>query len=59
MNKTEVITEVSLISGIEKTVCVKVVNTLEEVLSRELNSSQNVRTAFDKIYGLMNLLRNK
>jgi nucleoid DNA-binding protein len=59
MNKTEVITEISQISGIGKTECIKVVDALEEVLCKELDSSENARTAFDKIYGLMNLLRNK
>lgn len=59
MNKTEVITEVSQISGIERIECIKVINALEEVLDRELTSSGNARIAFDKIYGLMNLLRNK
>lgn len=59
MNKTELIREVSRISGIESSDCIKVMDALEQALSQELESSQSVRNAFDKIHGLMSILRNK
>lgn len=58
MNKTELIREVSRISGMATSDCTKIIDTLEQVLGKELESSRSLRTAFDKIYGLINILRN-
>ncbi|MBK5721812.1 HU family DNA-binding protein [Dysgonomonas sp. Marseille-P4677] len=53
MNKKEVITRVSQLSGIEYTSCDKVIEALEQVLSEELESSNGIRNAFGKVYKLI------
>lgn len=59
MNKKEVITKVSQLSGIEYSNCIKVIEALEQVLSEELEASNGIRSAFGKIYRLMGYLKNK
>jgi len=59
MNKKEVVTKVSQLSGIEYSDCCKVIEALEQVLGEELESSDGIRNAFGKVYKLMDLFRNK
>ena len=58
MNRTEVITEISQISGVAPEDCDKVINALEQVLNRELESSKGIKNAFGKIYKLMSIFKN-
>lgn len=59
MNKTNVISKVSEISGVASLECVRVLDALESVLSTELEASKGIGKAFDKIYKVMSLFRNK
>jgi hypothetical protein len=57
MNKKEIVTKVSHLSGIEYSGCCKVLEALEQVLSEELDASDGIRNAFGKIYKLIGFLQ--
>lgn len=57
MNKKEVITKVSQLSGIRHSDCCKVIEALEQVLSEELKNSNGIRNAFGKVYKLIKFLK--
>lgn len=57
MNKKEVVTKVSQLSGIEYSDSCKVIEALELVLGEELETSNGKRNAFGKIYKLMEFLK--
>ncbi|MEW9502819.1 HU family DNA-binding protein [Jeotgalibacillus marinus] len=59
MNNTEVLEEVSEKSGINIDDCKKVLDAFEEVLSDEMSNSENVSSAFDKVYKVLSFLKNK
>lgn len=59
MNKTEVITNVSIRSGINREECEKVLDIFEEVLSDEIAGSKRVGNAFEKVYKLMSFIKSK
>ena len=58
MNKTEVISKLSLATGLIEADCSKVLESLEDILREELESSKSVSNALDKVYKLMQLFRN-
>lgn len=57
MNKKEVVTKVSQLSGVGYTDCDKVIEALEQVLSDQLEASNGIRDAFGKVYKLMGFLK--
>ena len=57
MNKQEVITKVAHLSGIGYSDCDNVIEALEQVLSEELEASNGVKNAFEKVYKLMGILK--
>jgi Bacterial DNA-binding protein. len=57
MNKQEVITKVSQLSGVEYSDCCRVIEALEQVLSEELEASDGLRNAFGKVYQLLEFLK--
>lgn len=57
MNKAEVVTKVSQLSGVEYSDCSKVIEALEQVLGNELEDSNGVRNALDKAYKLIGFLK--
>jgi len=57
MNKRELLLKTSKLSGIETSACEKVLKTLEEVMSDELESSKNAKSFFEKLYNLMSILK--
>lgn len=59
MNKKEVVTKVSQLSGIEYSDCNKVIEALERVLSEELEATNGIRNAFGKVHKLMEFLKKK
>ena len=59
MNKRETISAISEKTGIDSETCIKVTDSLERVLSDELEESGGVRNAFDKIYDLLNIIKDK
>lgn len=59
MNKEELVQKVSLQSGVEKEVCEKVLNTFEEVLSDELENSNGLGNALDKVHQVLSFFKNK
>ncbi len=59
MNKREVITQVALESGIEESICLTVIDTLEEVLTQEANLSGGRRKMVDFAYSILSRIRNK
>lgn len=57
MNKEEVITKVSQLSGVEYSDCEKIIEALEQVFSEELETSNGIRYAFGKVHKLMGFLK--
>ncbi len=58
MNKREVIRNVSVRSGVDDEVCVKVLYALEEVLSEELAYGRG-QNKFDFVYKVMTFIKRK
>ncbi|QQK74854.1 HU family DNA-binding protein [Salicibibacter cibarius] len=59
MNNTEVVTKVAEESGVNVEDCQKVLDAFEDVLSTELSQSKDVRSAFDKVYKVLHVFKNK
>ncbi|MCD8029595.1 MAG: hypothetical protein LUF85_01820 [Bacteroides sp.] len=59
MNKREMITKVVLESGIEESIYLTVIDTLEEVLTQEANLSGGRRKMIDFAYFILSRIRNK
>lgn len=59
MNKRRVINEVLLSTGVEPEKCNRIFNSLETILKNELEKSDGIRNAFDSIYILMELIKNR
>lgn len=57
MNKREVVAKVSLLSGLKYSDCEKVIESLAQVLSTELEASGGIRMAFRTLYKLMGVLK--
>ncbi|GEM_PF-1819960 len=58
MNKREVIAKVALESRVREEICVHVIDTLEEVLTQEINRPGGWRKIFDTVYNLMTRMRD-
>lgn len=59
MNKKEVVGNISQATGLELKECIQIIDSLEVVLTRELEETNGVRTSFDKIFLLMDFLKNR
>ncbi|MCC8187463.1 MAG: hypothetical protein LIP08_08125 [Bacteroides sp.] len=59
MNKREVITKVALESGIGESICLRVIDTLEEVWTQEANLSGGRRKMVDVACFVLSRIRNK
>lgn len=59
MNKRDVISVISEKTGIDSETCTKVTDSLETVLGDELEKSEGIRNAFDKIHALLDMIRDK
>lgn len=59
MNKRDVINDISEKTGINATICTRVIDSLETVLSGELEKSGGLRNAFDKIHNLLDIIKDK
>lgn len=59
MNKRETIRAISEKTGIDTETCIKVTDSLETVLSDELEKSGGVKNAFDKIHNLLDIIKDK
>ena len=59
MNKREVITNVSMRSGIDENICRIVLDTFEEVFTDELTYNKGKGSRFDRIYKIMTFLKGK
>lgn len=57
MNKRDVVTKVSLLSGLEYSDCDRVIESLAQVLGEELKNSRGIRAAFGKLHKLMDVLK--
>lgn len=59
MDKNMIAAKVSARSGISEEDCKKVIDSFEEVLSEELESSKSLGKAFNRVYNIMNFFKNK
>lgn len=59
MNNTETMNTISHATGIELEKCISIVDSLEVVLIHELEGTGEVRKFFDRIYLLLNFLKNE
>lgn len=59
MNNTEMVAKVSEKSGVNMNDCQKVLDAFEEVLSDELAHSEDVSSAFEKVYSVLHFFKNK
>lgn len=59
MNKRDVINDLSEKTEIDTTTCTRVIASLETVLSNELEKSGGIRSAFDKIHALLDMIRGE
>ena len=59
MNKRDVIKDLSEKTEIDTTTCTRVIASLETVLSNELEKSGGIRSAFDKIHALLDMIRGE
>lgn len=57
MNKQEIITKISQLSGVKYSDCKKVTEALEQVLNEELETSNGIRNALGKAYKLIGFLK--
>jgi len=57
MNKKETMIKISDLSGIEYSDCCKVIETLEQILSKELDASNGIRSTFNRVHKLMEFLK--
>lgn len=59
MNKKEVIATVASRSGVNPEDCIKVVDTLEEVIGEEIGRSKWKDTIFEYVYNILTSIKNK
>ena len=59
MNKREVIAAVAERSGVNPEDCARVLDSFEDVFTEEITGSKWKNAAFEQIYGLLSLIKEK
>lgn len=59
MDKREVIAAVAERSGVNPEDCARVLDSFEDVFTEEITGSKWKNAAFEQIYGLLNLIKEK